>query len=137
HDPECIADIIDLIKPKLFYLARNGEFCEEILKLWNDDPAKVDLVNLVHIFEKGEITLSRLHEVISSIPTAKNVRYYVERLRDIAALREAVKVGQELISASSERDPEEIKTVITTAEGKLSKITESTIATDTTSTLKD
>lgn len=131
-DPECIADIVDLLNPKLFYHARNEKICEKIFSLWNEDPTTVDIINLAPLFSELEISIERISEVISSIPTAANVRYYAERLRDIAALREAVKVGQYLINAGdgSIRDGDQIKETIVKAEAKLSKISEATVQVD-------
>ncbi len=132
YDPECIADVVDMLRPRLFYHARNEKLCETIMSLWNDAPTTVDLVNLSPALTELEFSIERISAVISSIPTAANVRHYVERLRDIAALREAVKVGQYLINAGdgSIREGDEIKDAIAKAEMKLSRISEATVRVD-------
>lgn len=137
YDPACIADIADEIKPAYFYHAAHSKLCARILELWMEDEKQVDLVNLAPTLQKVNISVGRMADVISSIPTVANVAHYAERLRDLAALRSAVKVGRELMSAGELRDTDEIREAITTAEGKLSQIGESTVKIETMSTMKE
>ncbi len=136
-DKSCIADIVEIVKPRYFYHEKYAKLYDEIVKRWTDNPNEIDIVALAPVFEKLDISMSRMAEVMQSVPTVATVRVYAERLRDIAALRYAVQVGQTLIESATLRDGEEIKQAIATAVGKLSRISEATIKLETTRRLKD
>jgi len=137
-DPNCIGELIEFgLKPKQFYHVGNSKFCEHLYSVWQDDPKKVDLSLLTPALGKFGYTVSRLMEVVSSIPTAANVTYYAEQIRTLAVLRTAVKVGASLQAARGLRDPEEIRETIGRAEEMIGKLNESQVKLDTLHSMKD
>lgn len=137
YDPECIAEIIEVVKPEYFYHSQYKALCKKIFDLWGEDEKQIDLVVLAPFLEKIELSISKMTEIVSSIASTASVRYSAERLRDLAALRAAVRVGQELQESSLLRDSDDIRKVITKAETQLSRITETTVEIDSLSTIED
>src|SRR5690625_318741 len=137
YDPECIAEIIDIAKPQYFYSRQYGALCKKIYELWSEDASKIDLVVLDPFLEKIELPISKVTEMVMSVASTKSVRHTAERLRDLAALRASVKVGQDLIESSGLRDSDDIRKAIDDAKSKLSRITETTVELDSMSAITD
>jgi replicative DNA helicase len=138
YDPVCIGEIRDLLDHRYFYHPANALFCQRIFELWDENEKLVDLTSMVPTIEKAGQQTSTIFEAINAVTNTSNIEYHAKRLRDIAALRGAVKTAQELISVASHlRNTDEIRDALVKAESSLSRITESTIITDTVSSLKE
>ena len=137
YDPQCIGEVIDVAKPTYFYHKQYGALCKKIYELWAEDEKQVDIVILSPFLEKIGLSVSEVTDMVSGVATTASVRYSAERLRDLAALRAAVRVGQELVESTPLRDSNDIRKAIVGAESKLSRITETTVEIDSLSSIED
>ncbi|SEN53295.1 replicative DNA helicase [Lihuaxuella thermophila] len=135
YDPACIAEIADFIKPEYFYHRQYQLLYEHIIELWQDDETRVHLVEMAPFLQKHGIDIAKLNRMMGAITTTATIVYHATRLRDLWALREAMKVGYELIQAGHLRDRDDIKEAIGQAEAKLAKITDTTASTETMTTM--
>lgn len=138
YDPEIIGEVADILKPRFFYNSKYRSMCQEILNLWGEDEKKVTLVELVPFFDKQGIAISHITDIINSIASTASIRYSAERLRDIAALRAAIKESTSFVSNSSSlRTSDEIRVSISNIVTRISTINEATIHTETMRSAKE
>lgn len=131
YDPKCIADVYRIVKPRFFYHECNARLCDKIFKLWGEDETSVDITALSTTIRELGLSVSQVAERFRSIVTTANLEQHCTRLRDIAALRAAIRVSEELQEASELRDSDEIREAISKAEAKLSRITETVVPAET------
>lgn len=136
-DPECIIDVVEIVKGKYFYNKKNAEIYEKIVDTWNEDESKVDLEFLAPLFFERDISLTDVVSAAHSVFTTANITDYCEQLKDLAALRAAGKIGSQLIKATVHRENDDIRAAISKAELDLSRLNEATIRTDSMMTMKD
>lgn len=137
YEPECIGDVVEIVKPRYFYHKSYEMFCESIFDMWKENSKNISAQSLAPALEKSGISLAEMIEAARSVATVADIRYTAQRLKDIAALRAAVKIGAELVSNGWMREGHDIREVIGAAESKLSKITDANIQTDTLRPIKD
>ncbi|GIO13562.1 replicative DNA helicase [Cohnella xylanilytica] len=136
-DPECIADVVELVKPKFFYHRQHARVFEKIIEFWSKDEKSVDLELMAPSLTENQVSISGMIEAASSIFSTADIANYCERLKDLASLRAAGKIGEQLVKATQLREQEEIRAAIGKAELDLSRLNEATIRTDTMVSMKD
>jgi len=136
-DPACIADVADILKPEHFYIDKHRKLCREILRLWNEDEARVSLVEMAPFLQKESITVTEITEMVEGVATTAAIRYHVERLRAIASLRSMVELGREMAASGYVRGREEIRELINRFEQRISSLSEATTQMNTMTDLKD
>jgi len=104
YDPACIAEVVEVVKPHHFYHQQYQRLCEKIFDLWQEDETLVNLVEMAPFIEKHQISVSKLTEIIDSIVTTASIRHHALRLRDLWALREAIKIGYNLTQQAHLRE---------------------------------
>jgi replicative DNA helicase len=139
YDPSCIAEIIPIVKPQYFYHRSLGNVCKKIIEVWSADEKSVNLITLEPVLTKNKIDIMHMTQVMGNIAQfdISNVTEFAERLRDITALRSAVKIASKLIESSNLRDSQEIRAAINKAESRISRITSATTPIDSTATVSD
>jgi replicative DNA helicase len=137
YEPECIGDVVEIVKPRYFYHKSYEMFCESIFDMWKENSKNISAQALAPALEKSGISLTEMIDAARSVATVADIRYTAQRLKDIAALRAAVKVGAELVSNGWMREGDEIREAIGSAESKLSKITGANIQTGTLRSIKE
>lgn len=133
-DPECIPDVITIAQPGHFYNERYKKICRRIYALWNAGE-QVDIAVLWPTIEEVKIDPNHIMDVIHSIPTTANVQMHAEQLRDLAALRVAIRIGDSLGKSAHLRDSEEIREVISRATSRLARVMEVSMPSKTMSTV--
>lgn len=133
-DPACIADVADILKPEHFYIEKHRKLCREILRLWNEDEARVSPVEMVPFLQKESITITEITGMVEEVVTTSAIRYHVERLRAIASLRMAVDLGREMVASGY---CDEIRELINRFEHRISSLSEMTTQMNTMIYLKD
>jgi replicative DNA helicase len=137
YDPECIADVIEIVKPKFFYHRAHALIYERLVDDWSEDPKKIDLELLGPFLIEHKISISDLGTAVKAISTTANIAYYCDQLKDLAMLRAAGKIGMDLVKATVHREKEEIHAAIGKAEIDLSRLNEATVRTDTMVSMKE
>src|SRR5690606_10473649 len=131
YDPACIAEVVEVVKPYHFYHQQYQRLCEKIFELWQEDETLVNLVELAPFLETHQISVSKLTEIVGTIATTASVRYHALRLRDLWALREAIKIGYNLTQQAHLRERDAIREAISKAGEQLAKTIDETTSTET------
>lgn len=141
YDPECIADVIEVMKPKYFYHREHEKLYDRIVADWSEDPKKVDLKLFAPLFVELNISFGAILESVKAIFTVANIKYHCDQLRDLAMIRSSHRIGERLMKdcavAAQTRDKESIQGAIGKAELDLARLNEATIKTDTLMSMKD
>ncbi|SDZ00271.1 replicative DNA helicase [Thermoactinomyces sp. DSM 45892] len=136
-DPVCIADVVEIVQPQHFYYTKYQGLVREIYHLWQKDEQYVNIVELEPFLTKHDLSISDMVDIVANTITTANVVYHATRLRDLASLRNLVRIGQDLASMGYMRGREEIREAINQAERRISEVTNSTVEEGTLSPLSD
>lgn len=90
--------------PELFYLDSHAKIFEVIKEL-SDDKKPIDITTVVESLNSKKYLdkiggVEYLTEVVNSVPSAANVDYYIEIVRDKAILRRLIDVSTEITTSS-------------------------------------
>jgi len=90
--------------PELFYLDSHAKIFEVIKEL-SDDKKPIDITTVVELLNSKKYLdkiggVEYLTEVVNSVPSAANVDYYIEIVRDKAILRRLIDVSTEITTSS-------------------------------------
>lgn len=114
-----------------FYKAAHKQIFQAILDLAENHgktPDTIDLVTLCDILRKKGMLeqaggQSYLARIMNSVPTAANIEYYVEIVRENAVLRRLIQAGTDIVERSY--DPQSsVKELVDEIEGEVLRITQ-------------
>lgn len=85
-DPECITEVVADLEPKHFYIPQHKDIYEIIITLFENNKA-VDFVSVLEKLKENNVFdeeqgKAYIKEIIQSLPSAKNVKAYVDILRE-------------------------------------------------------
>lgn len=100
-DKDAISTVSEMLKPDDFYKESHGQIFSAIVEIYNRDEP-VDLVTLVDSLRmKGLLDtiggITHLTNLVSSVPTTANVKYYAKIVEDKSTLRKLIKSSAELM----------------------------------------
>lgn len=106
--PNTVIDILDVLTPEDFYRPSHQLIFQAIIDLFSDnrdiDPVivagRLDRTNDLERVGGG----AYLHDLIQSVPTAANARYYAEIVSEKAVLRRLVDAGTRVVQLGYEGD---------------------------------
>lgn len=121
-DKDAIAGAAELLTGDDFYQQRFGVLFEAILELYNEGKP-VDLITLQNKLKKKEApeelnSLEFFRDIIASVPTSANVRYYANIVKEKSTLRQMIKVT-ESITNDCYMDKEKLETIMEDSEKKM------------------
>jgi replicative DNA helicase len=121
-DKDAIIVASELITGEDFYQRRYGVLFEAMIELYNEGKP-VDLVTLQNILKEKDVppelcSLEFIRDLITSVPTSANVRYYANIVKEKSTLRQLIKVT-EGISNECYLDKEKVETILETTEKKI------------------
>jgi replicative DNA helicase len=126
-DPDAIIRVATFLRPKDFFLQRNGWICEAILNL-HSRREPTDLITLTdelerqnHLAEIGGPAY--LTDLINATPTSIHVEYYAKIVERTAILRRLID-GATQIAQLAYEDTEEVAEIIDRAESIIFGVTE-------------
>lgn len=98
-DKDAILVASEVINSSDFYEQQHGIFFDTMLELFNEGKP-VDLVTLQNRLKEKDVppqisSLEFIRDLVSSVPTSANVRYYAQIVKDKAVLRKLIKVTEE------------------------------------------
>lgn len=137
YDPQCIAEVAEVVKPHHFYHQQYQRLCEKIYELWQQDETRVNIVELSPFLEEHQIPVSKMMEIIDSIVTTAAIRHHALRLRDLWALREAIRIAHDLTQQAHLREREAIRETISNASEQLARTLDQTTDTETMRPMSD
>lgn len=126
-DKDAIIKIADIVSADDFYDSRHGIIYEAMANLF-DKRMPIDIVTLSEILENaGKIKQiggsSYLAEIVNNTPSAANITYYAQIVRDKAVLRRLISAGVNISELGYDEDGE-ISEVLDTAEQTLFSISQ-------------
>ncbi|MCI6583535.1 MAG: replicative DNA helicase [Mobiluncus sp.] len=123
-----IADVYRLLLPSDFYNPNHEIIFNIIMDLYSSGDA-VDAITVGAALEKrGELSkiggLEYLHTLVHTVPTAANVTYYAEIVRDQATLRGLVEAGTRITQLGYAIDAGDTDDLVNTAHMELDRVSE-------------
>lgn len=99
-DKDAIVMASEIIDSSDFYDQQHGILFDTMLELYNEGKP-VDLVTLQNRLKEKDVpaqlsSLEFISNVVSSVPTSANVKYYAQIVREKAVLRRLIKVAEEI-----------------------------------------
>ncbi len=98
-DKDAILVASEVINSDDFYEQQHGILFDTMLELFNEGKP-VDLVTLQNRLKEKDVppqisSLEFIRDLVSSVPTSANMKYYAQIVRDKAVLRRLIKVAEE------------------------------------------
>jgi replicative DNA helicase len=126
-DPDAIIRVATFLRPKDFFLQRNGWICEAILNL-HSRREPTDLITLTDELERQNQLAeiggpAYLTDLINATPTSIHVEYYAKIVERTAILRRLID-GATQIAQLAYEDTEEVAEIIDRAESIIFGVTE-------------
>jgi replicative DNA helicase len=123
--PECLYDLIDLVRPETFYLPKHQLLYKGIVHLFSKSEA-IDALTLSNLLtERKELDkcggLDYLADLTKSVPSSSNAVYYAEILQKKHIARSLINAADD-ISNSSYEELLEVADLIDNAEKRLFEV---------------
>ncbi len=121
-DKPAIASAVEILKTGDFYLEENRRIFEAVLSLF-ETAQPVDLVTVAEKLSKeGDLEnvggIEKLTYLIASVPSASNVRYYANIVKEKALLRRLINSAQEILEMGFE-DSQSANNILDSAEKRI------------------
>ncbi len=121
-DKDAIVAASELITGEDFYENRYGVLFDAMLELFNEGKP-VDLITLQNKLKEKDVppelcSLEFIRDLITSVPTSANVRYYASIVKEKSTLRQLIKVT-ESITNECYLDKEKLETILEDSEKKM------------------
>jgi replicative DNA helicase len=126
-DKDAILAASELINRNDFYEQQHGILFDTMLELFNEGKP-VDLVTLQNRLKEKDVppqisSLEFIRDLVSSVPTSANVKYYAQIVRDKAVLRRLIRVAEETAN-SCYLDKENLDTILEKTEKEVFNISQ-------------
>ncbi len=121
-DKDAIVAASEFITGEDFYEKRYGVLFDAMLELFNEGKP-VDLITLQNKLKEKDVppelcSLEFIRNLITSVPTSANVRYYTNIVKEKSTLRQLIKVT-ETITNECYLDKEKLETILEDTEKKI------------------
>lgn len=129
-DNNAIVKILDIIKPESFYKTSHARIFKTMMELFEKNEP-IDILSVsAKLKEKKLIEeaggISYLTELVNSVPSASNVSYYAEIIRNKEVLRNLLEASTYLSELSYKED-DDINNIIDEAEKKIFNISRNAV----------
>jgi len=132
-DPQCISQVVELLKTEAFYRIEHQILFDAIVVLYEKNKGEgLDAVLLRDELEKrkqlAEIGgVEYLAKIIDSVPSSANVMYYAEVVKDKLLLRQVIAAASEILGDAYNQNGE-IDQILDEAERKIFAVTNEKIS---------
>ena len=121
-DKDAIVAASELVNGEDFYQQRFGVLYDAMIELFNEGKP-VDLITLQNKLKEKDVppelcSLEFIRDLITSVPTSANVRYYANIVKEKSTLRQLIKVT-EAITNECYLDKEKLETIMEDSEKKI------------------
>jgi replicative DNA helicase len=131
-DKEALTTVSGMLQPAHFYNDTNALIYETMLGLF-EDRKPIDILTLSSALKKKKAEDAAppayLTELVSAVPTAANVEYYAQIVKDMALKRSLIRIGGD-ISEMAFTPEIETKEILDKAESSIFKIAQGNITRD-------
>ena len=130
-DPVCIGQLVQMIESEVFYRPEHQTIFDSLVSLY-DKNSKIDLVLLRDELKRRNKLesvggVNYLVEIVESVPSAANVEYYAEIIREKAMLRELARASREILEEAYSESGD-VAEKLDAAERKIFAVTEKKIS---------
>jgi replicative DNA helicase len=120
-------DVIEKIRPEMFYDSKHGQIYEGMLDLFSDG-TQIDLLSLSDKLEaRDELTdigdSEYLTELVNTVPSASNIEHYADIVFKKYILRQLIQAGDEVSQLGFQEDGE-LEDILDEAEKTLYDVTD-------------
>jgi replicative DNA helicase len=121
-DKDAIVAASEIVTGEDFYQQRYGVLFDAMIELFNEGQP-VDLITLQNKLKEKDVppeicSLEFIRDLITSVPTSANVKYYANIVKEKSTLRTLIKVT-EGITNECYLDKEKVETILETTEKKI------------------
>nr|PZM88272.1 MAG: replicative DNA helicase [[Clostridium] cellulosi] len=121
-DPQCLYQVLEVLKPQYFYLPQHREIFTTMVSMFSQSSA-IDIVTLLDelkangVYDEagGKAYLLQLAEVV---PSVANVMAYAKIVQDKYFLRSLINASKEIIASASE-ETDDVRAIMDAAEQKI------------------
>lgn len=119
-------DVVERIRPEMFYASKHGEIYEAMLELFSDGTA-IDLLSLSDKLEEYEVLTDigdseYLTEIVDTVPSASNIEHYADIVYKKHMMRELIKAGGDITQLGFEESGD-LEDILDEAEKQVYDIT--------------
>ncbi len=105
-DPDCMEDVVNIIKQEYFYLPQHRVIFSSMMTMYSGSKAKIDPVVIADVLAKeGQYDVSGGREYLvalrDSVPSTANVETYAKIVEEQYFLRSLIVTSQEIIESAS------------------------------------
>ncbi len=122
---ETLTELIEILKPDMFYSRQNGQIYTEMVRLFTADQT-VDFVTLLdavvsdNVFESADAAKIYLTGLAETVPSISNVRAYAQIVQEKYLVRQLMGVAKDILQNSSEEPDADL--LLENAEQKIYEI---------------
>ena len=122
---ETLTELIEILKPDMFYSRQNGQIYTEMVRLFTADQT-VDFVTLLDavvsdsVFESADAAKIYLTGLAETVPSISNVRAYAQIVQEKYLVRQLMGVAKDILQNSSEEPDADL--LLENAEQKIYEI---------------
>lgn len=102
---EVLTDLVEVLRPEMFYSTQNGRIYTEMLRLFTNDQ-NIDIVTLLDavvsagIFKSADEAKVYLSGLAETVPTISNVRAYADIVQEKYTVRRLMDVAKDILQDS-------------------------------------
>ncbi len=131
-DKEAITVVSGILRPEHFYNDTNLLIYDVMLTLF-DERKPIDVLTISSQLKKhrggDKIPSAYITDLVSAVPTASNVEYYAQIVKDVALKRSLIRISGEITDMSFEED-NETKDILDKAESSIFAVAQGNIIRD-------
>ncbi len=122
---DTLTDLIEIVKPEMFYSRQNGQIYSEMVRLFAADKS-IDFVTLLdavasdNVFESPDAAKVYLTGLAETVPSISNAKAYAQIVQEKYLVRQLMGVAKDILETSSEEPDADL--LLESAEQKIYEI---------------
>ena len=124
-EPGVLADLVEILRPEMFYQRSNGEIFSQMLRLYTagyslDFVTLQEAVSASGAFESPDAAVQYLTSIAETVPSVSNVKAYARIVEEKYRLRQLMLAAQSILEQSNEESDADL--LLENAEQRLYEI---------------
>ena len=124
-EPGVLADLVEILRPEMFYQRSNGEIFSQMLRLYTagyslDFVTLQEAVSASGAFESPDAAVQYLTSIAETVPSVSNVKAYARIVEEKYRVRQLMLAAQSILEQSSEESDADL--LLESAEQRLYEI---------------
>ena len=123
--PDVIPELVETLRPEMFYARQNGEICSEMVRLFTagqtvDFVTLLDAVSTGGVFESTDAAKIYLTGLAETVPSISNVKAYAKIVEEKYLVRQLMGAAKDILEKSGEESDADL--LLESAEQKIYEI---------------